>query len=305
MLLGLGTGGFLGSSHARDADAAVEYEVGFLARRMVAGRVGVSIVCSAEPRGARGARRAARPVGPFTQLAWSGRGQYLALTVRRRSRIELIVMSFDGKQRTVVTVGGREPSWSPNGRAIAFVKERSIFVTGGSRFSPKPVTRPPSSLQFDHDPQWSRDGSRIFFIRTRVGPIASELLSIRADGSHARTEVAWGDGAAGAWSPDFRERAYVANERIIVASADGSQMRAVTEESPWPPEEPTWSPDGSMIAFLRRPPSRSGARQAADLFVVGADGASETRLTNDPFDEASPSWREGDVKSLGRCVPPR
>lgn len=46
----------------------------------------------------------------------------------------------------------------------------------------------------------------------------------------------------------------------------------------------SWSPDGSRIAFA------SGPGEAADVFLMSADGASPTRLTDDPANDTQPAW---------------
>lgn len=54
---------------------------------------------------------------------------------------------------------------------------------------------------------------------------------------------------------------------------------------------PAVSPDGSKIAFLS---DRDGAN---DIYVIGADGTGEARLTNTPEDESQPAW-SADGKEL-------
>jgi len=47
---------------------------------------------------------------------------------------------------------------------------------------------------------------------------------------------------------------------------------------------PTWSPDGSQIAFTS---NRDGDRE---IFVMGADGSKPTNLTNNSVDDWAPHW---------------
>jgi TolB protein len=47
---------------------------------------------------------------------------------------------------------------------------------------------------------------------------------------------------------------------------------------------PTWSPDGSQIAFRRRAGGNS------DIYVMSADGSDARRLTNDPAFDGDPQW---------------
>jgi TolB protein len=123
------------------------------------------------------------------------------------------------------------------------------------------------------------------FTSTRGGTAA--LWTINADGSGqtrlAQTPGDTWDGAA-AYSPDGRQIAYeCSNMDICVMNSDGSDPALVTS-NPWPSEwvsdyAPTWSPDGSQIAFDRL---RDGHD---DLFVIGANGTGLRQLTTDSHDE--------------------
>ena len=54
---------------------------------------------------------------------------------------------------------------------------------------------------------------------------------------------------------------------------------------------PTWSPDGSRIAFIRRDKSAThDGLKPLDLFVMNADGSNRTRLTDTRRDEHAPNW---------------
>ena len=76
------------------------------------------------------------------------------------------------------------------------------------------------------------------------------------------------------------------NQEIYVMNADGTGQRRLTHEKA-ADFGPTWSPDGSMIAFTSQ---RGGG---FDIFVMNADGTAQRRLTN--FTErglgaAGPTW---------------
>ena len=47
---------------------------------------------------------------------------------------------------------------------------------------------------------------------------------------------------------------------------------------------PVWSPNGKRIAFV------SHLYGPGEIFVMGADGSSQARLTNDAFEDGSPDW---------------
>ena len=66
---------------------------------------------------------------------------------------------------------------------------------------------------------------------------------------------------------------------LYVINPDGSGLAKLAQGS-----FPVWAPDGSHIAFV------SGAGASRDIFVISADGSGQTNLTNDPFDDYTPTW---------------
>ncbi|MBI3961561.1 MAG: PD40 domain-containing protein, partial [Deinococcus sp.] len=51
-----------------------------------------------------------------------------------------------------------------------------------------------------------------------------------------------------------------------------------------PHGRPTWSPDGTRLAFS------ASADGQSDLYVVNTDGTDLVQLTNDPFEDRGPAW---------------
>jgi Tol biopolymer transport system component len=52
--------------------------------------------------------------------------------------------------------------------------------------------------------------------------------------------------------------------------------------------DPSWSPDGSKIAFES---DVDGGDRTAQTFVMDADGANPRNLTNSTGSDGAPSWR--------------
>ncbi len=60
-------------------------------------------------------------------------------------------------------------------------------------------------------------------------------------------------------------------------------MTKIPGDDHWPP---TWSPDGTRIAF-----TSEGAKDDAGIYVMNSDGSGLTQLTDNPAPDGFPAWR--------------
>ena len=162
------------------------------------------------------------------------------------------------------------PSWSPDGRRIVVVEERThrdllllVDVSGG--------TRAIELDQFDelYDPAWSPDGKTIAFSALKDG--TSDLYSIDLESREVTrlTEDAAAD-LEPAWSPDGR--------LAFVKETEGRTVLHLLKKGPitksWALlEHPQWSPDGKSIAVS------ADAGGVYDAFAVDPETGKATRLT--------------------------
>ena len=71
---------------------------------------------------------------------------------------------------------------------------------------------------------------------------------------------------------------------IFILDLDDSSLTN-TGRNPAGDGDPTWSPDGTQIAFVS---DRDGN---LEIYVMNADGSNIRRITNDPADDIQPDWQ--------------
>jgi TolB protein len=231
---------------------------------------------------------------------WSSDGRIAFLSRRGESTFDLDVVSADGSgQRTLIDGATREPpSWSPDGRKIAFesLRDHGVYAVNADGSGRQRLARE------SKDPAWSPDGRTIAFFS------GARIYLMNADGSkHRPVTRPQRDVRDLAWSPDGRKLAFLQGRGdcgpgchdLYVVNSDGSGLRNLTATLPVgirlnldPASDPAWSPDGQMIAFafLCRP--RCGPNNLGEpIYVVKADGSGLRKLTPKPVGAyRDPAW---------------
>jgi dipeptidyl aminopeptidase/acylaminoacyl peptidase len=213
----------------------------------------------------------------------------------------------DGTSRAVLTTG-ISPAWSADGAKLAFSYDYynslddtgsqivSVGADGGNRTVI--VNECGSSCKvFVGTPSWSPDGSRLSVHDTVCGP--SECgTSLRVIDASGHFVAGLGAGFSSNWSPvgtrvaidryaDFGSPAcdgyFYCNSEIFTIGPDGNGLARVTN-NPANDIAPSWSPDGTKIAFA------SGRDGNGEIYTVNADGTGEKRLTDNGALDTSPAW---------------
>lgn len=133
----------------------------------------------------------------------------------------------------------------------------------------------------------------IAFVRASRG---TDLFVVRPDGSGLRRLFRGpGDERDPAWSPDGRLLAFVIERDgpadpfaddpadLYVMDVRTGEVRRLTDDRAIE-YSPTWSPDGTRIAFSK------GHEEQGGLYVMEADGTGLRRLTDERRFEGQPAW---------------
>lgn len=137
-------------------------------------------------------------------------------------------------------------------------------------------------------------GTDILFVSTRDGDYA--IYGMTADGgdegrlTEERGDTSTPAGTTFQIDPDLSRdgtRIAFASARsgsldVYVMKADGSGTRRLTTTR-GNQSQPSWSPDGSRIAY-------QSDQDADHIYVMDADGKRAHRVTNDPAPETEPAW---------------
>ncbi len=185
----------------------------------------------------------------------------------------------EGKRITRGIHLDNSPSWSPDGKRVAFSRNGDIYIASSSGEILKRLTKSPA---IDISPTWSPDSRKIAFVSDRAG--APNIYVISSEGGRAVRITSEGYNTDPVWSPSpsVNRIAFVKVKKseadIYAVGPDGRGQQRLTSSGR--NEHPSWSPDGHYITFSSK---RLGKRQIYIMYLNGENKLPLSRGKNDSF----------------------
>ena len=261
-------------------------------------------------------------------------GSFFSVTALTTVAMALPVFAGGGNhvERQNTSASGR--STSSNGQIVfrryfdADQTKGALFVINPDGSEVRQITYPPKAWR-DNVPAWSPDGKRVVFERFKRDESTSRVMVVNPDSGHTRRVVpCTGERCVHAidpyFSPDGRSIAYARTvsprnaqvppewklySAIFIVRLDGSKARQVsstplrrkgllaTETS-----DPTFSPDGKLLAFIR---TRYSPEENSAVFVQPIGRPEDAhRITPWKMNcQDRPTFSPAGKLLLFRCVP--
>lgn len=198
------------------------------------------------------------------------------------------------------------PAFSPDGRLLAFSRRNATEFSA-------PVVSPPRLWLLDmetgetaqifadgqklgFEPRWSGDARWMSFVSPDQGGVGVYQLE---EGTELFFPSTTGEG--GVWHPQrveflMTEMAqegdrYVTHLWHVDAAAGARTNLSALHEFPVEDNQPSWSPDGTWIAFRRKELAGPRESLSKQLWLMRADGSEARPLTEDPnIDHGPMAW---------------
>jgi Tol biopolymer transport system component len=201
-------------------------------------------------------------------------------------------------------VGNAFPSYSPDGKHIAFIKwigpvrsdgnvtSGGIWIMKADGTQPVQITqRQIPTSQEDSRPHWSPDGQELVFTRlnTTAEPLYHQAVFVgHVDGRHVHRITPWElDATSSDWSPDGKlilvsahhDAVRPGKEEIYSVHPDGSNLVKITprgleklSDSPRFAANGRFSPNQKEIAFQHQSPEQAAVDYCCLIYKMKADG---------------------------------
>src|SRR5579862_212171 len=239
---------------------------------------------------------------------WSHDGTKLAVAAAPGNGICTYIMNADGTNPKLLVSQAFGAVWSPDDTKLAYEgPDNNIWTIHADGSAAVQLTAIPSgSCSAANAPVWSPDGTKLAFGMTNLCGGGDTIWTMNADGSNQVSYpgssfiYSWGGmiGRVVNWSPDGKKLVFsstaaldgntsspdISSVNIWVMNADGSGRKPLTNYNVNPGSYlfvPTWSPDGSKIAFLSGDALDGSGQPSTQwcFWTMNADGSALAPLT--------------------------
>jgi Tol biopolymer transport system component len=216
---------------------------------------------------------------------------------------EIFTMSSTGANLTQLTFNtafDTEPSWSADGKRIAFASNQNlgdnpgldheIYRMNADGSNQVNVTK---NSTVEGSPAWSPSSKKIAFVRDNSG---LDVFTINTDGTNqVRLTKSVGNDADPNWSPNGKKIAFRSNSpdnnfEIYVMKpfpeGKANHRRNLSRHSSASDFNPNWSPNGTQIAF----DSDRGIGGDPEVYKMKSDGTDQSPLTENAVSDYDPAW---------------
>lgn len=215
----------------------------------------------------------------------------------RSGNKEIWVMDYDGAnqhQATHLKSISLTPRWSPDATKIAFTcfapfrgvtsAQICIYSTASNRLITFPRYKGTNS-----SPAWSPDGEDLAFMSSQNGD--PEIYVVDSGGARLhRITFSAGVNTSPAWNPKTGKQIVFVSDRggepvLYLANSDGTDVQKIDIPDKGYVIDPSWSPNGQLLAFSWRRPTGN-----FDIYVMDIASHQLVELTRDEGRNERPSW---------------
>ena len=233
--------------------------------------------------------------GPGPTPTALGSGGAIAFSLRQNGNTDIYALNQASRQLVRLThheADDRSPAWSPDGDYLAFASNRAdnwdvylLDLVSGALIR---LTHQPG---FDGNPSWSPDGRWLAFESYRDGNLDVYVMETGGSELHAVTTDPAADYAP-AWAHEGQALAFTSlregSKDIFVRILDEeNQIVNVTQSPDVDEDKPSWSADGSRLAYV----TGSQGQTSVEVAFFDWQSLSADRARTEFFGTGdSPAW---------------
>lgn len=217
-------------------------------------------------------------------FAWDGSGTGIIISVMRDGGHRLWRYKKEIPP-VALTSGEQEAVWpavSPQGNQLAYVLSRrninlwQLDIASSPPLKPEFAKPVAASTRYEIDPAFSPDGRKLAFMSDRSGSQEIWVADFETHTSTQLTQIGAGMTGSPSWSPDGSQIAFDSTQsvgNVFVIPADGGTPRRITNSRSGENYCPSWSRDGQFVYFAS---SRNGKFQIWKAFAATGETPSKS-----------------------------